>query len=292
MIEVHINICKLSFMRLLMLLSFFLLSCDNNETKEQLNSGAYRITKSITYNSVNVDIIIDKPINNEVDVLITYHGTVQSDNNILSAAENTLNKFKSILNRQDMMIVSVAHPQLNILFGDNINQAEAALLWVKHNANQELGITVKKIFLAGHSQGGYLVTRLNTMHQTHGVIANAPGPLNLVFRCQLEENGQAPASYVCNNLRNVYGTTTANSEAYYQRSLLNFTNGFKSDILFVQGLDDMAIQMYSWPTFKQDVLNCTNCLNRQFVEITGAGHGALFESQTAKNEFNSFINSH
>jgi hypothetical protein len=277
---------------LILLLSLFFLSCDKDNKTEQHTNSAYRITKSIMYNNVNVDIIIDKPVNNEVDVLITYHGTVQSDSNILPAAENTLNQFKNILYRQDMMIVSVAHPQLNILFGDNINQAEAALLWVKHSANQELGITVKKIFLAGHSQGGYLVTRLNTMHETNGVIANAPGPLNLVFRCQLEENGQTPASYVCDNLRNVYGTTATNSNAYYQRSLLNFTNGFKSDILFVQGLNDMAIQMYSWPTFKQDVLNCSNCMDRQFVEITGAGHGAIFESQTAKTEFNNFINSH
>ncbi len=277
---------------LISLFMLFFLSCEKDNTSNQPNpnSSAYRITKSISYNSVNVDVIIDKPEGNEFDVLITYHGTVQSDSAILTSAETTLNQFKNILNRQDMMIVSVAHPQLNILFGDNILQAEAALLWVKHKANQELGITVKKIFLAGHSQGGYLVTRLNTMHQTNGVIANSPGPLNLVYRCQLEENGQAPASYPCNNLRNVYGTTIDNSNAYHQRSLLNFTNGFKSDILFVQGLDDMAIQMYSWPTFKQDVLSCTNCQNRQFVEIPG-GHTAIFQSQTAKTEFNNFINS-
>jgi hypothetical protein len=268
------------------------LSCFNDNSGEQQISEAYKITKSISYNNVQVDVIIDKPALNEVDVLITYHGTVQSDDAILSAAENTLNQFKNILSRQDLMIVSVAHPQRSILFGDNINQAEAALLWVKHRANEELGITVKKIFLAGHSQGGYLVTRLNTMHQTNGVIANAPGPLNLVYRCQLEENGQIAASYVCDNLRNVYGTTAVNSDAYYQRSLLNFTNGFKSDILFIQGLNDMPIQLYSWPIFKQDVLDCTNCQNRQFVEIPGAGHTALFESQTAKTEFNYFIDNH
>ena len=275
------------------LLVLLFLSCekDNSANQPNPNTSAYRITKSISYNSVGVDVIIDKPEGNEFDVLITYHGTVQSDSDILPAAETTLNQFKNILNRQDMMIISVAHPQLNILFGDNILQAEAALLWVKNKANQELGITVKKIFLAGHSQGGYLVTRLNTMHQTNGVIANAPGPLNLVYRCQLEENGQEPASYPCNNLRNVYGTTVANSNAYHQRSLLNFTNGFKSDILFVQGLDDMAIQLYSWPAFKQDVINCSNCQNRQFVEVPG-GHTAIFQSQTAKTEFNNFINSH
>jgi hypothetical protein len=291
MSTVQENIYKFNFMRVLLLLSLFFFSCNKDNTTEQPAPVAYRITKSVSYNNINVDVVIDKPAFNEVDVLITYHGTVQSDSDILPAAENALNQFKNVLSRQDMMIVSVAHPQLNILFGDNINQAEAALLWIKHKANQELGITVKKIFLAGHSQGGYLVTRLNTMHQTNGVIANAPGPLNLVFRCQLEEDGQTPASYVCRNLKNVYGTTSANSNAYYQRSLLNFTNGYKSDILFVQGLNDMAIQIYSWPTFKQDVLNCSNCLNRQFVEIPEAGHGALFESQTAKTEFNNFIKS-
>jgi hypothetical protein len=46
-----------------------------------------------------------------------------------------------------MMIVSVAHPQEQILMGGNIIQAEATLLWVKNNANQKLGITVGKIFL-------------------------------------------------------------------------------------------------------------------------------------------------
>jgi hypothetical protein len=254
------------------------------------NTAAYRMTKSISYNNVNVDVIIDKPVGNEFDVLITYHGTVQSDSDVLPAAETTLNQFKNILNRKDMMIISVAHPQLNILFGDNIVQAEAALLWVKHSANQELGLTVKKIFLAGHSQGGYLVTRLNTRHPTNGVIANAPGPLNLVYRCRLEENGQAPSSYPCNKLRNVYGTTVVDSNAYFQRSLLNFTDGYISDILFIQGLDDMAIQLYTWPTFKQEVLDCTDCQIRQFVEIPG-GHTALFQNQTARTEFNNFINS-
>jgi hypothetical protein len=189
-----------------------------------------------------------------------------------------------------MMIVSVAYPEENLLFGDNILQSEAALLWVKNTASQELGITVNKVFLGGHSQGGYLVTRLNTMHKTNGVIANAPGPLNLVFRCQLEENGKVPNGLACTALYNEYGPTSINPDAYYQRSLLNFTNGFKSEILFIQGMNDSPIQMYSWPLFKQQIEDCSDCQRSQFLELSGLGHTALFNSSEAKLEFNNFIN--
>lgn len=274
-------------MKLLYILLVFLFACKANDQVEA--PVANRITKNITYNNINVDIIIDKPAITNLDVLIVFHGTVQNDSEILTAASTALNNFKSILDKKNMMIVSVAHPQENILFGDNIQHAEAALLWVKNKASKELGITVGKVFLAGHSQGGYLVTRLNRLHQTNGVIANSPGPLNLVYRCELEENGQVQSSSTCLKLKNVYGLTTANSSSYFERSLLNFTDGFKSDILFIQGQDDSPIQMYSWPSFKQKVISCTNCQKSQFVDIPG-GHTALFTNTSAKTEFNNFIN--
>ena len=279
-------------MRLIILLLFICLSSCSQENTTEQSIDAYRVTQTVTYNNINVDVVIDKPALNEVDVLLVFHGTVLYDFNLITAANTTLDKFKSILERNDMMIVSVAYPQENVLFGDSIVQCEAALLWLKNNASQELGITINKIFLGGHSQGGYMVTRLNTIHQTNGVIANAPGPLNLVYRCQLEENGQVQSSVVCANLKNVYGTTSNNPTAYFQRSLLNFTNDFKSDILFVQGLDDSPIQMHLWPIFKQDVISCSTCQNRQFFEIPGGGHVSLFESLAAKTEFNNFLNSH
>jgi hypothetical protein len=273
---------------------FFLLlsfSCNKEDNRIDINhNSAYQITKSINYNGVSVDVVIDKPEGNAFDVVMVFHGTVRRDSLILQAAHNVIERFKSILDRKDMMIISVAYPEENLLFGDNIQHCEAALLWVKNNANRELGITVNKIFLAGHSQGGYLVTRLNTMHQTDGVIANAPGPLNLVFRCQLEENGQIPNEMECTLLHNEYGSTSTNPDAYFERSLLNFTGGFKSDILFIQGLNDGPIHMHSWATFKQQIGVCTDCQNTQFLELSGFGHTALFQSQEAKAEFNNFIN--
>ena len=279
-------------MRLLILLSIVLFSCSKDNASNTPIPTAYRQTKTISYNSIDVDVVIDKPAQDDLDVLLVFHGTVLYDRNIMTAANTTLDKFKDLLDRNDMMIVSVAYPQEHVLFGDNIVQGEAALLWLKHSASEELGITVHKIFLGGHSQGGYMVTRLNTMHPTNGVISNAPGPLNLIHRCQLEENGQIQSGPVCSLLESVYGTTSENPEAYFERSLLHYTDNFTSDILFFQGLDDSPIHMYSWPTFKEEVLSCTNCENRQFIEIPGGGHGSLFTSPIGKTEFNTFINSH
>lgn len=279
-------------LRFLLVFLLFFLSCKKEEPAKTPEPTAYRIASTVAYNGVSVQVVIDKPALNEVDVLLAFPGTVLYDSNIVTAANNIVDKFREILDRKDMMVVGVAYPQEQGLLGDNIKEGEAALLWLKNKASEELGIKVGKVFLGGHSQGGYLVTRLNTMHPSSGVIANAPGPLNLVYRCQLEESGQLPSGAVCTKLRNVYGTTASNPNAYFERSLLNFTGGFKADILFVQGLNDAPIQMYSWPTFKQDVLSCTNCSERQIVEIEGGGHASLFESPTAKAAFNSFINSH
>lgn len=246
--------------------------------------------RRITYNNVSVDVVIDKPANYFVDVLIAFPGTVATDDQTLPAARNILARTKEITTRTDMMIVSVAYPQQGRLMGDSIAEAEAALLWVKEKSRKELRRKVRRIFLIGHSQGGYLVTRLNTMHATDGVISNGPGPLNLVYRCGLEENGQAPPTAVCATLRQTYGTTTANPAAYMARSLLSFTGGHRSDILFVQGLQDSPIQLASWPAFKQQMTDCTTCQGRQFVEIANAGHTALFESPEAIAAYNAFIN--
>jgi hypothetical protein len=266
-----------------------ILSCGKNTDNPLPNDNAFRFTKKVSYNGVSVNVVIEKPETKAVDVLMVFHGTVHFDSKIPEAANHTLNIFKQILQRTDMMLLSVAYPEENLLLGDNIAHCEAALLWLKHSAEDELDISVKKIFLAGHSQGGYLVTRLNTMHPTNGVIANAPGPLNLVYRCQLEENGNIPNGMVCTLLRNSYGDTETNPDAYYQRSLLNFTGDFRSDILFVQGMDDSPIQMHSWPVFKEYLEDCTNCQGIEFLEIAGYGHQALFYSPQAKNAFNQFI---
>jgi hypothetical protein len=276
---------KMPALLFLILISF---SCQKPEKQDP--SGAYRLTRNIEWNGISVDVVIDKPAGNNFDVLVVYHGTVYYDSLILDAANKALDAFKRILDRTDIMMVSVAYPEEELLMGDNVAESEAALLWVQNAAAGELDITIKKVLIAGHSQGGYIVTRLNTLHETDGVIANGPGPLNLIYRCELEETGKIAKGMVCTLLNDSYGTTTTNPDAYFQRSLLNFTSGFKSDILFVQGLQDSFIQMYSWPLFKAQVEECADCVECQFLELEGYGHQALFQSQVARTTFNAFIN--
>ena len=60
---------------LIIILSIMLFfSCDKDNTTEKPILNVQRITKSITYNNINVDVIIDKPTLNEVDVLLVFQG--------------------------------------------------------------------------------------------------------------------------------------------------------------------------------------------------------------------------
>jgi len=235
--------------------------------------------------------VIDKPAGTAFDVLLVYHGTVMQDALVMQAAQKTLEEFRGLLDDPTVMVVSVAYPEENLLIGDNLTQAEAALLWVKHRAAVELGLQIRHVFLGGHSQGGYLVTRLNTLHPTQGVIANAPGPIDLVHRCRLEEEGTIASGEHCTRLRQAYGTTTANPAAYTARSLISFTTRYQSDIFFVQGLEDSRlVQMAVWPGFKQQVQACTNCRGVQVLELPGFGHEALFDNPQARDAFRAFLN--
>jgi len=248
-----------------------------------------RETRAIEVGDVRVDVVIARPAVTEVDALIVLHGTTGRNDQALPAAERTLDEFSALLDRQDVMLVSVVYLEEGRLMGDAVRDGEAALLWVRDEAPRALDVTIRRVFLAGHSQGGYLVTRLNTMHTVDGVIANAPGPLDLVYRCGLEERGEIEASATCGLLRRRFGPTTVAPEAYASRSLLRFTRGHRANLLVVQGMADSPIQMRSWPMFKADLEACEDCQRREFVELPGFEHPALFNSTEARAAFNAFL---
>lgn len=251
----------------------------------------------INHDGVKVEALVDKPTQQEVDLLLAFHGTASDDTKIRKAAEAMLSHTKKILGGRPFLIVSVAYPEEGLLMGDNLRECAAALLWAKEKAAQELGYIIRKIYLIGHSQGGYIVTRLNVMHETDGVIANGPGPLNLTFRCRLDERGKVRykdeknKGNVCRVLKEKYGSVFDHPQAYDARSLMSFTCGYKSRILFIQGLQDDKIQMTWWPKFKEKVEQCENNAPCLFLEIPKAGHKAAFEDPAAIAAIQDFLNS-
>ena len=127
------------------------------------------------------------------------------------------------------------------------------------------------------------------MHSTDGVIANSPGPLDMLYRCQQEEEGTIEQSNQCQQLLETYGTTAENPDAYDDISLLSFTSGHKAPILLTQGMSDAAIQLHSWPIFREQMSTCSDCSGVQVVEVPNIGHPGLFESAVAIEAFNRFI---
>ena len=268
----------------------------NNQTTEtkpnideaDLSAATGQFLTTINQNDVSLQIIVDKPTEQSADVILVFHGSAETDDKIVQAAQKNLDETKKLIKRNDVMIVSVAYPEEGLMIGDNLKHSEAALLWVKQKAASALNIQLKRIFLLGHSQGGYIVTRLNTLHATDGVIANAPGPLDLKFRCELEETGKILESGNCRRIREAYGSTVDNPNAYSDRSLLSHLSGFKSPILFTQGISDTRIQLKSWPTLKDKVSQCSACAQARFQELEGE-HAALFSNPKGQSLLNEFI---
>jgi hypothetical protein len=238
---------------------------------------------------VSVDVLVDGPTHGPVDVVLLYHGTVGRDAALRPATERTLEAFRRLIDRKDMLLVSVAYPEEGRLFGDNFREAEAALRWVREAAPAELGVTVGRVFLAGHSQGGSLVIRLNTLHAVDGVIASAPGPLDLGYRCGLEERGEMDRSVPCTMLAARFGPTTVAPEPYAERSLLHIVREQRSDLIVLQGLEDAAVQLRSWPRFREQLEACGACRDVTFLEVAGLGHGAMFQSAEARAAVNAFL---
>ncbi|HLC96198.1 MAG TPA: hypothetical protein VJH97_02660 [Candidatus Nanoarchaeia archaeon] len=243
----------------------------------------------IDYEGTELTAFVYRPDSKNVDVILAYHGTVDSDSQIITFAKNMGDIVKNAITKENIMIISVAYPQHSMLFGDNFKESEAALLWTKSNAETELGVTINRIFLVGHSQGGYMVTRLNTLYETDGVIANGVGPIDLSFRCALDEKDPKTTEGYCVALKEAYGSAVTNPDPYIQRSLISFTSGYKSKILFTQGMKDGKVQMALWPGFKEKINACTDCAPITIREIPNGGHGAAFTDAETMQLMNDFI---
>ena len=264
-------------------------SRNDSSSNDNSPSRSGQWVQAVSFDGVEVNVIIDKPKTDNTDVIMLFHGTAGTDSKILDASQLILDNTKMMLSDREVTFVSVVYPEENLLFGDNIKFGEAAVKWVKDNMPKELGMSMNKLFMLGHSQGGHMVTKLGRIFEVDGIIANAPGPLNLADRCRKELSGQIEKSVPCEKLKETYGSVIDDPSQYMDRSLLSKIDGFKSRILFTQGLKDADIQIEFWPVLKNKVEACTDCKSFEFVEFENGAHPALFTEKNGANILKEFL---
>jgi poly(3-hydroxybutyrate) depolymerase len=237
-----------------------------------------------------------------IDVVVLYHGTLQEGGNvtIAQAAQTSLEFFldENELNIRDKIIFSVAYPQDHIsntrqynlpnvgtenpafLMGDNLPYARAALKWAINSLNAFMasnGIskTIDNVYTFGHSQGGKLVAKMNTLETgVTKVIANAPGPIQFDQTCAI-----SPSNTSCAKVGAIHGASTGDgSEPYRTIGLETYTTGHNAPLLFTQALDDPT-GGGNQPTWLQDYINDINAISTnpsvEYVTTPTGGHAAF-----------------
>ncbi|MCP4500190.1 MAG: hypothetical protein GY822_09550 [Deltaproteobacteria bacterium] len=115
-----------------------------------------------TYNGVTSTVAVRIPSSTTpLDTLLIFHGTTMDDEVSITAAEAIIERADTA-RTSEMAYISVAFREAGVLMGDDLIEAEAMLLRLQERAEQELGFEIGRLYLFGHSRGGYLVTQLNT----------------------------------------------------------------------------------------------------------------------------------
>ena len=177
------------------------------------------------------------------DVIVAFHGTLPDDDpdpavvatqdGIQEQAADFLNNVlinANTLSLVDKIVFSVACPQDHIsnvrqynlsgvgkeeptfLMGDNLSYARAAVKWVINSldtfiADNGGSATIGDVYLLGHSQGGKLAAKINTLETgIAGVVSNSPGPIQFDLTCSAD-----PTNDTCSKVAYIHGPSNPSS---------------------------------------------------------------------------------
>ena len=205
------------------------------------------------------------------DMVVAFHGTLADDladpstqDGIGEQAASFLNNVlidPNAINLRDMVVFSAAIPQDHItnvrqynlsgvgkeestfLMGDNLPYARAAAAWAKNSMaswlENDQGIikSITNTYIFGHSQGGALATKINTLDTYDGVAANSPGPIQFDLTCTAD-----PTLDSCAKVAVIHGPAGA-AGSYENTDVdnhLNVNTASQGDFLAWDGSD------YSW----------------------------------------------
>jgi predicted esterase len=245
---------------------------------------------NFTYKNLSSKVFINKPAGNSFDILILFHGTTNSNSKSVIAAKSFIKTGIDIVGENNFMIVSLAYKEENVLIGEEVEEGRILIEWVKNQMLQDLGVKSEKVFLLGHSKGGYMALKLNNLIKTNGVIASAPGPIDLKKRCELEEQVISDASNkkskTCFLMRNKYGGVEKNADEYLNRSLLGNLNNQQSRILIIQGEEDKELQKSLLDDLIKELSNNNSDFN--YLKLENTGHW-VFENDSALDAIRNFL---
>jgi hypothetical protein len=249
-----------------------------------------------------------------LDLVIAFHGTLPEGGTqtIAESSEIVLDVLTNPngMNIRDKIIFSVAYPQDHIsqsrqynlpgvgreapafIMGSNLPYARAAVEWAKSNivsflASQGITKSIGDVYMFGHSQGGKIVTKLNTIVTgIAGVVANAPGPIQFDQTCAAN-----PGNYTCSKIAAIYGPASTNPTPYTNIGLETYTTGHNAPILFTQALDDTTGggNQSQW---LRDFIIAINSNPNPTVTVStvpSGGHDAFVENPQLQNSIRVFI---
>lgn len=254
------------------------------ETVEVWNHQPY----IISYRDNTSKVYINKPASDSVDALILFHGTTESDEVSHTAAQKFSELGATIADgRDDLLTISVAYRETNVLIGDELPEAEAVLHWVQEQAATELGVAINKVYILGHSRGGYIAMRLNDLYEVDGVIANGPGPVDFYERCLAEEralkNGVVPADdkTACQSMMQQFNKPSISPKEYQERSLLTHVSHQQSPLLIMLGENETGFSVDRMPELLKAIDDCGDvCAPYTYKEISNTGHWTFDNPET------------
>ena len=146
------------------------------------------------------------------------------------------------------------------------------------------------VHLFGHSQGGKLVSKINTLTTgITGVVANAPGPIQFDQTCAAD-----PSNTSCSKVATIHGASSGDgSEPYQSIGLETYTSTHNAPIRFTQALDDPTGNT-NQATWLQDYVTAVQAISANaaatVTTVLTGGHAAYESNTVLQNSIFNFIN--
>ncbi|RMF55492.1 hypothetical protein D6745_01815 [Candidatus Woesearchaeota archaeon] len=236
----------------------------------------------------SVTAFLNKPKGIDFDkVIIIAGGYTDTDKGGYNSAKRISDLVKDKFNRLGYLSLVVVYKQETGLGDKDLKDFLCAVRWAKHNAG-EYGLKLDKIYLLGHSRGGYIVSFANTIEKTNGVIANSfvTDLRRLYEMTENKEIGlydpelQKRAENIINlTIRSYSGTPDEVPKIWEQKSIIPNINKMKSRYMFTLGNDELKYAHEIMGGLEKAFESCNDCVEWEYVKINNMKHYPFYNKE-------------